>query len=230
MYPMKAATCETIAAIRRETKDFMVIPHVGGRAANFDFYDPDAMPVFEIHSTHRNYEHVWHEAVRRGLRMGLIGGSDDHRGAIGDSVLTVRDISFSSHCGLTCVYAKELTRDAIWDAIMKRHTYATNGPRIALAFTLGEAIMGDEVCLPVGSELRFAFTTVCDGFFDRAEFYAGDQMVMRYQGELGFNNRITRYSNTYDAAVKPGVTFYYVKAVQADGGTAWSSPIFVHGV
>jgi hypothetical protein len=220
---------ETIAAIRKDTDEFMVVPHCGGRAANFDFYDPEVMPVFEIHSTHRNYEHVWHDAVRRGLRMGLIGGSDDHRGAVGDSALTVRDNYFSSRCGLTCVYAKELTRGAIWDAIQRRRTYATNGPRIALAFTLGGAMMGDDVHLSVGSELRFEFSAVCDGFFDRAEFYVNDEMAARYQGELGFQNRVTRYSNTYSGIVKPGVTFYCVKIVQADGGTAWSSPIFVHG-
>jgi len=217
---------ETISRLKQASGEFMVIPHCGGRIANFDYYDPSVMHVFEIHSTHKNYENVWRNAVERGLQLGLIGGSDDHRGMIGDCALTARDWFFSGHCGLICVYAKSLTREALWDAIQKRHTYATNGPHIALSFTLGQAIMGDEVKLNTGSLLQFSFKVVCDRYFDKAELYRNNEIIQTFS-EL--ENQIQEYEGSYEAAVEEGHSLYYLKILQIDGGTAWSSPIFVNG-
>ena len=70
--------------------------------------------MLEIHSCHRNYEEVAQEALDRGLKVGFVGGSDDHRGALGDSHTTARDRFFSSHSGLIAAYAEELTRESLW--------------------------------------------------------------------------------------------------------------------
>ena len=219
---------ETIGKIRQKTDGFMVIPHCGGRAANFDFYDPEAMSVFEIHSTHRNYEGIWREAVGRRLKLGLVGGSDDHRGMIGDCTTAARERYFSGHAGLVCVYAEELTRKSIWEAIKKRHTYATNGPHMAINFTLGDHMMGDEVTLPAGSEMEFAFAALSHGFIDRLEVDKNNDIAGRYCAGV-WTNQVTDYRGVHKDSVQKGLTFYYLKVIQTDGGTAWSSPIFVNG-
>lgn len=219
---------QTIAKIRQNTDEFMVIPHCGGRQCNFDFYDPGAMSVFEIHSTHRNYEHIWREAVNRGLKLGLIGGSDDHRGMIGDCACAARERFFSGHCGIIGVYAPELTRGAIWDAIKKRHTYATNGPHIMISFAMGGYIMGDEAVLNTGTVMEFNFTALASGFIDRLEIYKNNDIAKIYCGENQVN-QITHYRGTHIETVQEGENLYYLKVIQTDGGTAWSSPIFVKG-
>ena len=225
---------ETIAKLKKDGHDFMVIPHCGGRLANFDFFDPEVMHAFEIHSCHRNFEVVWREVVRRGVKIGLCGGSDDHRGAMGDCSLSARDLYYSTHCGLICVCAEELTRAAIWEAIRKRHIYATNGPHIALDFTLNSLHrMGEEVSLPTGAALEFTCRTVTHGFFDRLEFYRNNTLekIACYGFERGsLENQITDFEDVFADTVQPGLNFYYVKALQTDGGTAWSSPIFVLGL
>ena len=48
----------------------MVVPHCGGRCCNLDYYDASVMPLLEIHSCHRTYEHVARESIRRGIRFG----------------------------------------------------------------------------------------------------------------------------------------------------------------
>ena len=73
------------------------------------------------------------DARKMGLRLGVIGGSDGHN-LYGDKIQ-----------GLTGVYAKELTRPAIFDAIRKRRIYATTGDPIELEFQVNGHLMGAEI-------------------------------------------------------------------------------------
>ena len=53
--------------------------------------------------------------------------------------------------------------------------------------------------------------------------------IAREQGNF-MRNQITDFEAVFEDAAPKGETFYYAKAVQIDGGLAWSSPIFVKGV
>ena len=207
--------------------DAIIIPHCGGRRCNFDFYDEKFMPVFEMHSCHRNYEHVAFEAIQRGIRFGFIGGSDDHRGAIGDSHPAARERFFSAHNGLAAVYAKELTRESLWEAFFARRVYATNGPRMVVDFRINDVLMGGELCAKVGQEIKIKFWTRLDGMMDRVELVRGTETIQRFQGE---RNQVLEFSGEYTESVKEGAMPYYIRILQTDGGIAWASPIWVSGV
>ncbi|MEM1430930.1 MAG: DUF3604 domain-containing protein [Pseudomonadota bacterium] len=70
--------------------------------------------------------------------------------------------------GYTGVWATENTREALWDAMVRRETYATTGPRMAVRFFGGwefdendlrsraPAFAGYEKGVPMGSDLRTA--------------------------------------------------------------------------
>jgi hypothetical protein len=73
------------------------------------------------------------DAWKMGLRLGVIGGSDGHN-LFGDRIQ-----------GLTGVYAKELTRPALFEAIRKRHCYATTGEPIQIDFRVNGSLMGSEI-------------------------------------------------------------------------------------
>jgi len=213
---------EVIAELRG--LDAMIVPHCGGRRCNFDFYDAKLMPLFEIHSCHRNYEHVAFEAIRRGLRLGFIGGSDDHRGAIGDSHPAARERFFSAHNGLVAVYARELTREALWEAFFARRAYATNGPRIILDFRINDVRMGQELRIQAGEELHVEFDLWLDGMLDRAELVRATETIGRFSGA---GNQVTQFHGEQFEPAAAGATAYYLRVVQTDGGAAWSSPIWV---
>ncbi len=218
---------ETIAELRRSAGPFLVVPHCGGRIANLDFHDPSAMPILEIHSCHRNYEDIARAAIDRGLHLGFIGGSDDHRGLLGDSRPAARDRFFSARCGLAGVYARDLTREGLWEALLARRVYATNGCRAALVVRAGDVLMGGEVSAAVGSCIRIEFETVLDGLFDYAELMEGTTTIRRFSKN---ENLIPRCADGVEVTVRRGATFYWVRVVQIDGGMAWSSPIRVAGV
>lgn len=129
----------------RGRDDVMVIPHVGGRHAILDFYDPDLTPFIEIASVHGHFEWFAREAMERGLKVGFIGGSDDHTCRPGGAQPT--SMVEAVNGGLMGTYAKRLTRKALWDAFQKRHVFTTTGKRIILRVTCGDAMMGDELTI-----------------------------------------------------------------------------------
>ncbi|MCL4426545.1 MAG: DUF3604 domain-containing protein, partial [Firmicutes bacterium] len=120
----------------------MVIPHVGGRHANLEFHDPSLEPVIEISSVHGRFEWMIEEALKRGYKVGFVANSDDHTGRPGAAYAT--SSSFGVRGGLTAVYAHELTREAIWEALWARRCYATTGERILLSFQADGHLMGEE--------------------------------------------------------------------------------------
>ncbi len=128
--------------------DIIAIPHVGGRHANFDYFNPSFTSVVEIYSHHGIFEWFMEEAIRRRMRVGFIAASDDHTSRVGLSypMGTNGDIgaTFDVKSGLTAVYANELTREGIWDAIKRRHCYAATSSRMILEFTCNGHDMGDE--------------------------------------------------------------------------------------
>lgn len=129
----------------RGKDDVIIIPHIGGRRAILDYFDPDLTPFIEITSVHGHFEWFAREAMERGLKIGFIGGSDDHTCRPGGARPT--SMVEAVNGGLMGVYATELTRKALWDAFRKRHVYATTGKRIILRVTCGNAMMGDELII-----------------------------------------------------------------------------------
>jgi hypothetical protein len=129
----------------RGRDDVLVIPHIGGRHAILDHHDPDLTPFIEITSVHGHFEWFARDALERGLKVGFIGGSDDHTCRPGGAHPTTMVEAVNG--GLMGVYARELTRESLWEAFQKRHVFATTGTRIILRVMCGNAIMGDEITL-----------------------------------------------------------------------------------
>jgi hypothetical protein len=127
-------------ALRGE--DALVIDHVGGRRAHPDRWDEELAPLVEIYSAWGMFEWLFEEALERGRKVGVVAGSDGHKGRPGASYPGAA--TFGVYGGLTCVYAEQLTREAIWDALRARRCYATTGERIIVRAFADGHWMGEE--------------------------------------------------------------------------------------
>ena len=125
--------------------DVIIIPHIGGRRAILDYLKTDLTPFIEVSSVHGHFEWFIRDAMERNLKVGFVAGSDDHTCRPGKAKAISRLEAVKG--GLMGVFARNLTREALWEAFRKRNVYATTGERIILRFRCENAIMGDEITL-----------------------------------------------------------------------------------
>lgn len=145
--------------LRRAVKEVgvpaFVIPHHigyrrGYRGINWAAFDGELSPVAEIFSFHgqsessegpypylhsmgpRHEESTAQYGWSQGHLFGLVGSTDHHNAFPG-----------GYGYGRLGVWAESLSREAIWQAIAQRRTYALTGDRIELAFGVNGRRMGD---------------------------------------------------------------------------------------
>jgi hypothetical protein len=116
------------------------------------------------------------------MRVGIVANSDGHKGRPGASY--PGSSLFGSYGGLTCFLSPELTRDAIFGALRKRHHYATTGARIYLdtcvnAGSIGgkrnSAVMGDVVRTMAG-EAELYLETLTESPIQRIDVFNGAEL------------------------------------------------------
>src|SRR5690606_8697645 len=122
----------------------------------------------------RTHEGTLAHGLALGKRFGFVAGTDHHGG-------------YPGHYGegRTAVFASELSRAAILEAIAKRHCYAVTGDKIELSFAVDAALMGDAVSAAAsdggaGAAQRSVSNRVrgCD-VIDRLEIVKNNEVVHR---------------------------------------------------
>ncbi len=170
----------------------MLLPHhigyrQGYRGINWNAFTPEFSPIAEIISMHgcaesadapRPYLHTmgprdWESTYQYGLAQGHIvgvkGSTDHHSGHPG-----------SYGHGRLGVWAEELTRASIWDAIYARRTYALTGDRIALQFSLNGAPMG--AVLEAATERQIEVDVAGGYALDYVELLHNNRVIERRSG------------------------------------------------
>jgi hypothetical protein len=112
-------------------KDCVVVAHVGGRYADITYaHDPRLETAVEVHSAWGTFEWIVRDAFEKNFRVGIVANSDGHKGRPGACYPGAS--FFGSQGGLTCFIAPRLDRDAIFEAMRRRHHYGTTGNRMLL--------------------------------------------------------------------------------------------------
>jgi hypothetical protein len=208
-------------------------PAGGPVATDWSFApDPRFEPVVEIVSVHGSSEsadtpgriydavdgHYVRDALERGYRLGFVGSGDRHDGHPGD--YRVRD----AEGGLAAILAEDSTRESVLRALRERRTYATNGARIVLRTALGAHGMGATLPLATGetTDEKLFVQVVAETPLERVDLVRSGRLV----DSLALEGRLDATLEREIEGLAPGETVY-VRAIQQDGGAAWSSPIFV---
>ncbi|MPZ18783.1 MAG: DUF3604 domain-containing protein [Luteitalea sp.] len=174
-----------------------------------------------------SYQYAWH----RGHRIGVIGSSDNHIGHPGANNYTT---STQQAGGLVGVLTSSNTREAIWEALDARRTYATSGVRILLSVTADGHHMGEEYATdqPPQIVVRVAGTNK----IQTVEIVKHDSRGYRTIWQHEPDSETGSFEHIDDDFTED--SFYYVRVFQVDefsrgawaypsNEMAWSSPIWV---
>jgi len=207
--------------------------HTGGEPVATDWSfapHPVLEPLVEIISVHGSSEvfggplcvrargpgHFVRDALALGYRLGFVGSGDSHDGHPG---LTHRN-AFSG--GLAAIYSETLERDAVLQALRRRHTYATSGARIVLSFALGGH--------PMGSILKRSDLPPVLHFQSRVIGTAPIQSVELIKNGATFDEQSPSGDDallTFDDPTGNPGDYYYLRVTQTDHSLAFSSPIYL---
>lgn len=114
-----------------KAEDCVVFAHIGGRYADIKMaHDARIERAVEVHSDWGTFEWLVHDALEQGYRVGILANSDGHKGRHGASHPGAS--LFGAYGGLSCLLAPELSRAGLFDALRRRHHYATTGCRMVL--------------------------------------------------------------------------------------------------
>lgn len=249
--PSKTKTIEELWNVLEEG-DVITVPHHTGinfATSDWEFYNPEFELLAEIYSLHGLGElddpdhpsaygntmfslnssirgkHYVRDAWEKGMILGVIASSDNHTSQPG-----------TQPGGLAGVFAENLTREKIFDALKNRRTYATTGARILLDFKINGEMMGSVIQADKNPAIKV--TAAGTDQVDIIEVFKYDFSMKKYesiyhispgQDRAGFDFVDTNFKND---------SFYYVRVTQASRayagmfGTdrvemAWSSPIWV---
>ena len=166
----------------------------------------------------------WQDALRKGAKMGVIGGSDDHSGMNG----RVDDAQPypQKYPGVTGVWATENTPAAIFEALRAKRTYAfmmgeASGEmrgRMEIDFRINGHYMGEVITRPDSRDLHIFYRVKADVPVRRVTLVkncrnyvalsAASELILDYKQE-----------NATD--------YFYLRVELADGRFGWTSPIWV---
>ena len=216
----------------------MMILHQHARGS-CSFYDPDLVRLAEVYSVWGASEeenstrpllpamtadyrgHYAADALALGWVLGFVGSSDDHAGRPGCSDwLRVRQ---AYPGGLVAVWAPELTREAVWEALWNRRCYATTGARIVVDFRVDGEPMGSIIHGSAFSEgHRLEARIVGDAPLAAVSILRGREVI------YSCNTASTEVCIDFHDEPPGGASnYYYVRATQSDGEMAWSSPVWI---
>jgi len=222
---------------------FLSVPHHPPAAShpfNWDLFNPKHERLAEVYSVWGSSEYYgdvprgisdWHpglyirEAMKRGYRLGLIASSDGHDGRPGNAQRRPYEAA-GRHggSGWAAVLTDELTRENVFDALYGRRCYATSGVPIYLSFEINGAVMGSELpAMPAG---RPVLRVICDGSngIDHIRIVKNGHFAHTHFTHGEHHSEMEWADDNYDPS---GPNFYYVRIVQVDGESAWSSPIWL---
>ncbi len=202
-------------------------------------HDPDIERLVEVYSMHGASEyqgcpkemihtvpgrHV-QDGLGRGYRLGLIAGGDTHSSQPGNPLLRLGPYRTLRHkAGLTAVRASSLTEHAVFDGLVNRRVYATTGARILLGFSVGGAPLGQELVADAGR--RLVIQAHVHGTAPLAEVTVLRDGRDVHTVRPGVEDVELTWEDPSPIAAER-VTYYYLRAVQVDEETAWSSPVWV---
>ena len=227
-------------------EDMLVIPHTTstpGSGCDFNTIDLELYtPLIEVYSRWGTDEYFdnpnpvrtgirggyWQDALKRGGKMGCMGGSDDHYGMPGMFLYEATHSNLKyPYPGITAVLAEENSLEAIFAALKVRRCYALMGGKIEIDFRINGHYMGEEVVLAPGEDRIIYMNVKADKQIKRMTLVKNCEDMYHCDGD----GRRESYCNMKQVLIDYKKTqetdYYYLRVELVDGRYAWTSPIWI---
>lgn len=208
--------------------------HVAWTGVRWDEFDPEVTQFVEMCSVHGVMEYSGNEPIphrggmfgnfvqdglARGLKFAFTGSTDQH-GLIWHHRMSWKRNVYRA--GLLGILAPELSREAIFDAIAARRTFATTGVKIRPGFRVNGAVMGSEITCEGAPQIHI---DIVSPYTDIrwVEIVRSNETIYR-EGGVSLHTFLSH--NDEDCPVGEEV-WYYLRVILEDNNMAWSSPIWV---
>lgn len=198
-------------------------------ATDYDAIDTQIERVIEIWSMHGSSEgyhpddrplvgqdpsNTVMEALRKGVRLGFVGGSDTHSGRPGGAARE----PLPYWGGMAAVWAKDFTRRSIFQAIQSRRTYALTRARIVLRMLVNGAWMGSE--LPFSDHAQIRIEAWAPANIRKVEIVKNTHLLQAF-GPYGDTCTLE-----FEDATQ-GPAFYHCRVTLENGELAVCSPVWI---
>lgn len=239
-------TLQKLYAVARKHKALLIANHTasGGHTTHWDNgHDPETERLIEIYSIGgvneipegpgntftsriKKGEVVGSHAVdglKKGFRFGFVGTGDDHDGRPGDSIHDLQEEPEGYRellgPGLMGVWAEELTRKSIFEALWNRRVFGTTNNRTWLKFSINGQHMGS--AFKPMAKLTFKVEAASNLNIKQIDLIKEGQTVQH----------ITPNSlrATWDLSDEQPITstWFYIRVTLGEEHLAWSSPIWI---
>ncbi|MHB9031481.1 MAG: DUF3604 domain-containing protein [Anaerolineae bacterium] len=172
--------------------------------------------------------HQWNgaslqQALALGYKIGFTGGTDNHTGYPGRSIGTGEALGLHPFKGviLTGAWVGRVERQAVYNALEARHTWAVWDTRALVQFSINGAQAGDELAVAPGTALDAHLRLSAEDSLKLVELVSDGEAIWRASfSELDID---------LDIPLGPAVknTYFYLRALQRNGGIIYASPVFI---
>jgi hypothetical protein len=172
--------------------------------------DDEVEPVVEVIQT-RGHAIPWYcRILRDGQHKGVTGGSDH-----------CRPTDRKSASCLTGLWVRKVTAEGVWEALMKRRTFATNGHRIDMRLQAKGTRLGGTMETNGAVPLRWEVSAPDP--LETVEIYRNGFAEERVKGK----NRCSAAGTVWHPAGADSETSYFLVARTRAGGLGISSPVWI---
>jgi Protein of unknown function (DUF3604) len=246
---------EKLLNLYKQQDDFITIPHHTNSVAETRTVEDDTpywhpypwlgqqeyIPLVEIMQTRGNQEaniyddawRGWHQnngssvqdALALGCKMGFVGGTDNHCGWPG-RVYAESEVPLGANYSLTDViltgvWTPAVERQAIFDSLKARHTWAVWNTRAIVWFAVNNTLMGGELNIKKGDNISAYVKITAEDSLQSVEIISDKKTVWNSSSanpEVDFNVDLGKAEKS---------CYFYLRALQRDGGIIYASPIFI---
>ncbi len=166
----------------------------------------------------------WQDALRKGAKMGVIGGSDDHGGTNGQALAS--SPYPSKYPGVTGVWATENSPSAIFEALKAGRTFAymmglpdgAMSGRMEIDFRINGHYMGETIARPESRDISIYYNVKADVPVKAVTLVKNcrNYISLRAPSEL-----------ILDYKQETPTDLFYLRVELTDGRFGWTSPIWV---